>query len=206
MTGHPVEYYSYARVMEFVHEIREIFGRAVTRRGRVVARYLISPAAVERIFGDTHEFYVRKSRFFYVFARLVGKLAIVETVAVGVLAPRAYVRLVYAHGRMVRVGALAGKHVLRVRPLYFGKVVCFARKVTAVFAMRGVGVGLVKFPPVVSFHDIFITVVLFYALYFAAPNSAVVLERYFAPIAEIACHAHLFGSRRPHRKFGLVFT
>ena len=79
-----------------VDEVGEVVGRAEPRRRGEVADRLVTPAPVERVFGDRHQLDVREVRVVEVGDELVGQLAIIEK-PIAVLAasfPRAQVNLV----------------------------------------------------------------------------------------------------------------
>ena len=67
-----------AMPVQGVDEVGEVVGRAEPRRGGEVADRLITPASVERVFGDRHQLDVREMRVVEVSDELVGQLAIVE--------------------------------------------------------------------------------------------------------------------------------
>ena len=118
MPRHPIDDYSYTGGVKFFDQIAEIFRRAVTRGRSVVVYYLISPTAVERMFGNAHEFEMRELHFFEIGHYRVGKIAIRINVTVVVQSPRAYMSLVYGHGGVVNIFVFQLAEIFRVVDFY----------------------------------------------------------------------------------------
>ena len=94
--GHPVEDDAVAMPVQGVDEVGEVVGRAESRRRGEVADRLVTPAPVERVFGDRHQLDVREVGVVEVGDELVGQLAVVEkrTAVLAASFPRAQVNLV----------------------------------------------------------------------------------------------------------------
>ena len=102
---HPIQNDGDVVLVQVVHQIHEILRRAVTRRGREIARRLISPGTVERMLHDGQQFDVRESQLIHIVGEARRDLAIGERTVVLFrdAHPRAQVNLVNRHGRVQRV-------------------------------------------------------------------------------------------------------
>ena len=76
--GHPVEEHADAVLVHPVDELAELVGRAVERRGRVVAGDLVAPRALERVRHHGQQLDVREAEVPHVCAQLVGQLDVGE--------------------------------------------------------------------------------------------------------------------------------
>ncbi len=64
--------------MHGIDEVGEVVRCAESRRRGEIADRLVTPAPIERVFGDRHQFDVREVRVIQVSRKLVGKFAIIE--------------------------------------------------------------------------------------------------------------------------------
>ena len=116
--GDPVEDYADFGLVAQVHEMPELVGGAVAARGGVVARHLVAPGLVERVFRERQEFHVGVAHFLEVGDESFGEFVPVEeTVGVGrVAAPGTGVDFVDVHGRAENLGCPVRLHVEVVAP------------------------------------------------------------------------------------------
>src|SRR5204863_6432111 len=61
MGGHPIENHADAALMKDINEVHEVLRSAIARAGRKVARGLVTPRAIKRMFGDRQELDVREA-------------------------------------------------------------------------------------------------------------------------------------------------
>ncbi len=155
--GHPIQYYANTVPVHIVDKIHKVLRGAVARRGAEVARYLISPAGVERILAYAHYFNVGIAHIQHVFAQLVRKAAVVQKLVLvpphfRILFPTAEVHLVHSHRLGKVVFALLCLEILAVPPLVVREV-CNDRGVCgALFAAELIGVDFIHLASVGA-HD-----------------------------------------------------
>ena len=95
--GDPVEDHPDPRVVQDIDHCREVGGGPEARGGRVVARHLVAPRAVERVLGERQELDVREPQLPAMGRQLLSRLAVPKPAAVGMAAPRSEVHLVDGH-------------------------------------------------------------------------------------------------------------
>ena len=117
MCRYPVKNNADTRFMTFVNKIHQILGRAVAWGCGKIARYLIAPASVIRIFRKRHKLNVGISHLFNIRDKLVRQIPVRIEIAVLVLLPRACVHLVYVYRRGINVWGIAFFNPLIVLPL-----------------------------------------------------------------------------------------
>ena len=100
MRGHPVEQHADTALVQVIDEPAKVVGRAEAARRREVAQRLIAPRAVERMFGDRHQFDVSESQRLRVVGESRRQRSIVEKVAVVGALPRAQMNLVDRNRRL----------------------------------------------------------------------------------------------------------
>ncbi len=115
---HPVEDHAEAAGVQPVDEVAELVGRAVARRGRVVAGHLIAPGARERVLHDGHQLDVREAEVERVVRELVGLLRVRQRAVAlqRVEPPGAEVHLVDRDRRRVRLDRPPALQPLGVGP------------------------------------------------------------------------------------------
>ena len=122
MGGHPVENHPQPAAVQVVHKPREILGRPKAVRGRVKARDLITPRAVERMFRQRHHLDMREAHVDRVVRKLHRQLPIGQgTVSVlGFTFPRTEVNFVNRHRPVELTGLRATLiHPRAIAPLKF---------------------------------------------------------------------------------------
>ena len=87
MGRHPVQQHTDAMAMAIVHEITEIVRRSKTGGGGEIARGLITPRRIQRVFGDGHQFDMGEALFLDVIDQLHGQLTITQEITVGIEPP-----------------------------------------------------------------------------------------------------------------------
>ena len=92
MRRNPVHYNPNAAFMRIIHKLRKLFGRTVTRRDRIIARDLITPAVIQRVFGKRQKLNMRITHSYAVIDEFASQFRVVHA-----LFPRAGVNLVYVY-------------------------------------------------------------------------------------------------------------
>ena len=110
--GHPVEDHADPRLVEAVHQVPEVVGCAVPRRGGVVGGDLVAPGTPEGVLGHRHELHVREARLLEVGDQLVGEAPVSQA-----LLPGTHVDLVDRHGPLVRGTGGTRVHPFLVLPV-----------------------------------------------------------------------------------------
>ena len=204
MPRHPVENNAYAASVHFIHKISKVLRRAVTRGRREVARYLIAPRPVERIFGDAHEFQVRIAEFFKIFAHFVGELTIIERIAVRVTSPRRDMRFVNAHRRGVLVWLVL--YIVAVRPFKMFYVHDLGVGALKRFAVERERVAFIYRISKTVFDVKFIVVVKFDARHSGFPNSRLCNLGHavgvYVPAVEVAYYGNRRSASGPNAEHG----
>ena len=94
MRGHPIENDADAGQMTAIHEALEGFRTAMARRGRVIASHLVTPTAIERVFGHAHQFHMGEALLGNIGNQLRGQCIPVEEAAIRMATPSAWMHLV----------------------------------------------------------------------------------------------------------------
>ena len=116
--GHPVEDDADPGLVQPIDQVHEVLRGAVPAGGREVARRLVAPRSIERVFHHGQELDVGEPEALQVFAERVGQLAIVER-AVSFFRtplPGPDVHLVDGDGRVEGAARAAFLHPLRIAP------------------------------------------------------------------------------------------
>lgn len=92
MRRNPVHYNPNAAFVRIIHKLRKLFGRTVTRRDRIIARDLITPAVIQRVFGKRQKLNMRIPHSYAVIDEFASQFRVVHA-----LFPRAGVNLVYVY-------------------------------------------------------------------------------------------------------------
>ena len=116
VSGHPVEQNADTERVKLGDEGAQVVGIAVAARRREVARALVAPRVVERMLGYGQELDVREAELAHVPPKPVPELAVIQELAVGTLAPRAQVHLVYRERLAMPITRCARLQPLAVRP------------------------------------------------------------------------------------------
>ena len=114
----PVENHADFVLVAQVHKVAELVGSAVAAGRGVVARHLVAPGFVQRVFRQRQEFHVGVAHLLEVGDEAFGKFVPVEE-AVGVrrvAPPGAGMHLVDVHGASEDLGGPVGLHVEFVAP------------------------------------------------------------------------------------------
>src|SRR6266568_169126 len=75
---HPIENYADAVLVQVIHEIHEILGRAVTRGRREISRRLVSPGREKRMLHDRQQLNMRETHTLHVICEFGRNLPITE--------------------------------------------------------------------------------------------------------------------------------
>ena len=161
MRRDPVENDADARLVEGVHERHEVFGRAEAGSDGIVARDLIAPRTVKRVFAYGHEFNVRIAHFLDVLHKFGCKVAIRIIIAVVMNLPGKKIDFVYVHGRTIYIFFLEIFKILSVLPDIPIQIVQLGARGGRRFRMKCVRIGFQQFPTVLCGNAIFINVVFF---------------------------------------------
>ena len=118
MPGNPIQQQSQPGAMAGIDKGAEIVRRSITAGRREQRDRLVSPRAVERIFGDRHQLEMRETHFGCVGDELVGELAIrqIPPVLGQVAAPRAEMDFVDRDRRLAIVALPALGHPPPILP------------------------------------------------------------------------------------------
>ena len=73
---HPVNDHANAGLVQRVHQILEILGRAIATRRRVEAHHLVAPRRVIRVLGHRHEFHMGEPHLLHVLDQRLGQRAV----------------------------------------------------------------------------------------------------------------------------------
>ena len=100
MCGHPVQYHADPVLVHHIHEIHEIFRRAVTAGRRIIAGHLIAPGLIQRMLHDRHEFNMCIPHFLYIISQHRRQFPIIVKFPVFFLraSPGAQMHLIDKHG------------------------------------------------------------------------------------------------------------
>ena len=209
VAGHPIHYHAYSVLVSGLDEVAEIVRFAVAARHCVIARRLIAPRIIQRVFGQRHELDVRVVHFHDVFNQLVGQLAVSQITSVLAL-PRARVHFVNQHG--VRVGRMFLFELLplAVLPIVAFKVVNPRRGLRTLLRPKAVGIIFQNVRTVRRKDCVFVEVALLESLNKNFPSFAVLQLNHsvdaIVPVVEVADDADGFCMRSPHREAHALFT
>ena len=205
--GDPVHDNADTGLMEPVHQVHEIVGRAVAGGDGEIACHLIAPGAVEGIFHQRHELHVGVAHLRQIRHQLVRQRPVGVGGAVLIELPGARVHLVDVHRRGIDVPGVELFQVFVVVPLVARHVEEFGGVGRTGLRMEGVGIRLHAAHAVRPGDGVFIGVILFHAGKGKLPDAVRDLLHgggLFIPAVELPCHAHGFGSRRPDTEHGAV--
>ena len=138
---HPVEDDADAVFVAEVDEVHQVFRLAVAARRREVARALVAPGTVERIFAERHELDVRVIHFLDVVHELRCDVAVREHFPVFTAAPGTHMDFIGEHGLAVRIVGTAAVHPFLVAPriVELGQFRC---RIGTYFRPEGIGIAL----------------------------------------------------------------
>ena len=211
--GYPVHNDADAGPMAFIHKCLEIRRRAVAAGGGEIARHLIAPAPVERIFHQGHQLHVGIAHVRQVGNKLPRKRPVVKGVPVRIGPPTARVHLINVHGTVQRVPCGSALLPCVIRP-----VVAILQRVHlaavrgACFRMEGVRVCF-EYQLVRRCSDaVFVDIKLPNAGDETLPDASLGIDIFHRsgrgdPAVEIPHHGDGLGARRPnteHHAFGLA--
>ena len=113
----PVQEHADPALVERVHEVREVLGRAVAERRGEKAGHLVAPRSVVRVLHNGHELDVREPEPLDVVGEGLGDPAVAQALAMRLVLPRPDVDFVDRDGLVQRLRPLAALHPLVVRPV-----------------------------------------------------------------------------------------
>ena len=204
---HPIQNDAYACSVATVDKLHKVFGRAVARSRSKHTRGLITPASVERIFGERHNLNVRVSHLFDVRDKLVRHRAVIDIVAVRILFPRAEMNLVNVDRRAVRIEIFPLSHPFFVFPAISGNVIEFGCVCGCGFKMQTIRVALEARFAFFGRDCVFVRLKLSCSRNKSRPH-AVVLSLHavcvYVPIIEIAHNRYGGGVGSPHGEIPAV--
>ncbi len=205
MGRHPVEDDAYALLMQAIHQVHEVLGCAVARRGREIARRLVAPGAEEGMLGHGQQLDVGEPHVLDITRQLLRQLPIAQgaVVFLGHAAPGTEVYLVHGEGRVQPVRRAPPAHPVVVVPLVV-EAPQARRGLGRRFPEEGEGIALVHPITVETGKD---AVLVIHprrdARDEAFPDAGAVAARrqpvaLGVPVVEVADHRHAFGVGRPH--------
>ena len=139
VSRHPVEDNADAGLMEHVDHPAEVIGRAEAGGRGKIARDLIAPRAVKRVFRQRHELDMRIGQILHIRDDLSCKFDIVQGISVLVGTPRGEMHLIYIHRRLIDIGSGLLRCPLLIMPRIFGFIE-LGRVLRRSLEMRAVGV------------------------------------------------------------------
>ena len=77
-TRYPVENNANVLLVAAINKMTQAIGRTIARGGRKIARDLVSPRSIKRMFHERHNLDVRIAHLFYVGYKLIGKLIVAQ--------------------------------------------------------------------------------------------------------------------------------
>jgi len=104
-------------LMALIDEVGEVLGRTVAAGGGIQARGLITPGAVEGIFGDRQQFEMGEAHLLDVGHQLLGQFAIGQIAIAFTAPPGAQMHFIDAHRLVQLIGAGALFHPALILPL-----------------------------------------------------------------------------------------
>ena len=216
--GHPVQDHADARLVQRVDQAHQPKRRAVARRGREKAAYLIAPAHIQRMLHDGQELHMRIAHVLQVGHQLGRRFLIGIEGAVLVPPPGAQVHFIDIDRLVHGIALGAAGHPVRVLPGIAADIGEQAGVGGAQLAAKGIGIGPQMPLAVRAENGIFIGPQLLLRIGIGAPLGLCIKQRggqpqlpcavilllhgiiLIAPGAELARHAHAQGVGRPHGK------
>ena len=122
MSRYPVHYYSYSVLVRCLYELSEFIRISIAARRRVIARCLISPTPVERVFRQRHKLYMRVVHFLHIRYQPLRQLPVTQihvffvAVSSRFSLPTSRVHFVYQHRLTIRTLFLLRLHIFPVFP------------------------------------------------------------------------------------------
>ena len=217
MGRHPVKNHADSLLVHVVHKCHEIIRCAVPAGGRIVARDLIAPGAVQRMLHHRHQLHMGVAHLLHIGSQPLGGLPVVvelgacdglpRLVHCQLLAdPGAQVHLVDVHGLVLGVRFSPLLHPRLVLPLIAVNVPDHGGGIGPKLRIVGIGIRLQHGLPVPRLDLILVDIPLLEARNKQLENAGVVpahLPHLMAPpipLVEIANHADPHGAGRPHGK------
>ncbi len=207
MRRYPVQDHADPVLVQVIHEVHEIFRRAVPAGGREIARRLVAPRFIEWMLHHRQQLHVREAHFLDVVHQLLGKFAIVQHAMVFFrrAPPRAEVNFVDRQRRVQALTRGALGHPCLVVPGVAVDVVDNGGRLGPQLCIETEGVGLQPQVIMVAPLDFKLVNLPLPQLGnekfpHAAPAAHAHGVTPAVPMIEIAHHAHALGVRRPHRK------
>ena len=203
---HPVQNHPDAILMERVHQIHEILRRAVAAGGGVETSDLIPPGAVERKFGQRHEFHVGEPHLFHVFDQLTGEFAVGQG-PVAILrhaSPGAHVNFIHEDrfAQPVRPGSPLDPRL--VAPFIFGNVPDDRGVIGRAFEVSPVRIGLQAHGTAARDNFVLVQQSFLKTRNENLPNTGIAQQPHrkvtSIPSVELAHHRHAEGVGRPDCK------
>ena len=207
---HPVENHADACLMALIDKIHEVVRRTVAGGDRKIAGYLIAPGAVEGMLHHGHELDMRIAHFGEIGDDIVGKLAVIKQIVIGIPPPGARMDFIDIDGTVVDNDLLLLLLPGLVAPFIATQIINFGSSAGARFHMYAVRVAFHQLPAVVSQDAKFIVFKLPQCRHFHLPHTAVIDRQhrilFRVPVIEIAHDADACGMRRPSTKHHFSFV
>ena len=208
MSGHPVQNHANAVAVQVIHQIGEILRGPVPGCRRVVARYLIAPGAVKRMFRDPHQLDVRVACLQEIVGDGMRKIpVIVESIlmlTVRVAHPAPDMALIDGNRRLVLDKVILPPHPSSVRPFDRAKIRDDGSRPRAVLCLIRIRISLIQLSAILCVDQILVHLPRLCRLDKGLPDPGglSLLHRNiaFIPAVELSNQRDSRRMRRPHSK------
>ena len=141
---HPIDDHADIGPMERIDHRHKVERRAEAMRRRVESRDLVTPGAIERVFGRRHQLHMGETHLHAIGGQLFTEIAVTEHAATlfGNAAPRGEMHFVDRHWARAEVATATGFHPGRVVPDELREIADDGRVVRRRLEMQAVGIRL----------------------------------------------------------------